>query len=339
MATLDVVGIGNAIVDVIVRTDDEFLIRQSLAKGSMQLVEEAHADALTRDFDSAQIASGGSVCNTIAALAGFGAAAGYIGRVHDDELGRRFRRDLDALGVAFPATAAQAGPLTARCLVLVTPDAQRTMCTFLGACVELEPADLDAELIASAQVTLLEGYLYDPPLAKRAFDEAAAIAHRHGRRVALSLSDAFCVERHREDFLRFIDARTDILFANEAEILSLFETGDLDEALGRLRGMVGTAAVTLGARGSVILRDGKTWKIDPVPVEAPVDTTGAGDCYAAGFLYGVVRQAPPDVCGRLGSAAASAVIRQVGARLPAGLHATLLEQAGVDAALREAARG
>ncbi|MGN6388795.1 MAG: adenosine kinase, partial [Burkholderiaceae bacterium] len=328
MATLDVVGIGNAIVDVIVRADDEFLIRQSLAKGSMQLVDELRADALTRDFGAAQVASGGSVCNTIAALAGFGAAAGYIGRVHDDELGRRFRRDLDSLGVAFPASAAQGGPLTARCVVLVTPDAQRTMCTYLGACVELAPQDLDGALIAAAQVTLLEGYLYDPPLAKQAFDEAAAIAHRHGRKVALSLSDAFCVERHRADFLRFIDANTDLLFANEAEVLSLFETDDLGAALDRLRGMVDTAAVTLGARGSVILREGKTWKIDPVPVETPVDTTGAGDCYAAGFLYGYVRQASPEACGRLGSAAASAVIRQVGARLPAGLHATLLAQTG-----------
>ncbi|HVA33765.1 MAG TPA: adenosine kinase [Candidatus Baltobacteraceae bacterium] len=319
MDALDVVGIGNAIVDVIATADDDFLELHAMTKGAMMLVDERRAEAIYASMGSTLITSGGSAGNTIAGIASLGGKTGYIGKVRDDEFGRAFRHDITAAGAIFRAPSAADGPATAHCLILVTPDSQRTMNTYLGACVSIGPADVDEELIAAAAVTYLEGYLYDDPAAKNAFHMAADIAHAAGRKVALSLSDALCVNRHRPDFLRLVDRHVDILFANEAEITALYEA-ELADAVEQLRTMTGIAAITRSADGSlVVTRDG-VLEIPAAPVDKVVDTTGAGDLYAAGFLYALTHGATLERCGRLGSLAASEIISHFGARPQTPLH-------------------
>ena len=313
-ATLDVVGIGNAIVDVIASADDAFLERHGMIKGAMMLVDEARAEAIYADIGAGTIASGGSAGNTIAGIASLGGRTGYIGKVCDDTLGHAFRHDITAVGAAFPTPPTTGGPATARCLILVTPDAQRTMNTYLGACVTLSSDDLDRDLIRSASVTYLEGYLYDEPHAQDAFVVAAEIAHRAGRKVSLSLSDAFCVNRHRDAFLHLVRHHVDVLFANEAEIDALFETNDVAVAVDKLRTMTTLAAITRGEAGSLVVTPDAVLEIAAAPVARVVDTTGAGDLYAAGFLYGLTNGSSARACGELGSLAAAEVIAHVGAR-------------------------
>lgn len=309
-----VVGIGNAIVDVITTADDAFIARHEMAKGSMTLVDEARAHALYGSMGPTTMTSGGSAGNTIAGIASLGGRTAYIGKVHDDVLGHAFRHDITAIGATFRTPPTTTGPTTARCLIFVTPDAQRTMHTYLGACVTLGPDDVDSELIADAQITYLEGYLYDEPHAKDAFHKAADIAHAAGRKVALSLSDAFCVNRHREAFVRLVEHHVDILFANEAEICALFETDDVDVAVARVRRMTDLAAITRDARGSIVVTADDAIDVPAVRVDHVVDTTGAGDLYAAGFLYGLATGASLRACGDLGSLAAAEVVSHVGAR-------------------------
>jgi sugar/nucleoside kinase (ribokinase family) len=258
--------------------------------------------------------SGGSAANTMAGIASFGGRAGYIGKVKDDRLGRVFGQDIRKVGVGFETSMAPDGPPTARCLVLVTPDAQRTMQTFLGASATLTPDDIDPDAVAAAQITYLEGYLWDPPPAKEAFVKAAGIAHAAGRQVALSLSDSFCVDRHREEFRRLIEEHVDVVFANEDEILSLYQTSDFEEAAEALQGNCDVAAVTRGASGSVILAPDERLAVEALTLGSVVDTTGAGDLFAAGFLFGLTRSRDLAECGRLGSLAAGEIIRHVGAR-------------------------
>ena len=310
----DVLGIGNAIVDVLARTEEGFLVRHGLVKGTMALIDADRADALYAEMAPAIEASGGSCANTIAGLASCGVRAAFIGRVKDDALGRIFAHDISALGVAFETPRVADGPATARCLVLVTPDAQRTMGTYLGTSVDLGPAEIDVDKVRAAGITYLEGYLWDLPPAKEAIRKAARAAHEAGRQVALSLSDPFCVQRHRADFLQLIEGEVDILFANEAEITALFETPDFDEAARLIRGRCRIAALTRSEKGSVVLGDDQAHVVPAAPAERVVDTTGAGDQYAAGFLYGLVRGRDLPECGRLGSLAASEVIGHFGAR-------------------------
>lgn len=313
-AALDVVGIGNAIVDVIAQAEDAFLARQGLTKGSMQLIDAARAEALYAAMGAALEMSGGSAGNTLAGIASLGGAGAYIGKVSNDELGRVFSHDMRAIGVRFDTAPLTAGPPTARSLILVTPDAQRTMNTFLGACVELGPEDIEPKLIASAQVTYLEGYLFDPPRAKAAFQKAAELAHAAGRKVSLTLSDAFCVGRYRAEFRALIEGHIDILFANEAEITSLYETSHFDEALRAVRGHCEVAALTRSEHGSVVVTREETQAIPAQRIDQLVDTTGAGDLYAAGFLYGLTHGRDLASSGRLGSLAAAEVIGHYGAR-------------------------
>ncbi len=256
----------------------------------------------------------------MAGIASLGGTGGYIGKVRDDLLGEVFRHDMTAIGVRFDTPAATSGPGTARCLVLVTPDGQRTMATYLGACVDLGPDDIDAGLIGAARVTYLEGYLFDPPHAQQAFRAAAAIAHRAGHRVALTLSDPFCVARHRAAFRELVAGEVDILFANEAEICSLYETQDFAAAAAAVRGHVAVAALTRSAEGSVVFAGDEAHTVAAVPVRRVVDTTGAGDLYAAGFLYGLTRGLALPICGAVGSLCAAEIISHVGARPEVALH-------------------
>jgi sugar/nucleoside kinase (ribokinase family) len=313
MTELDVVGIGNAIVDIIAHADEAFLARHGMQKGGMTLIDETRAEALYLEMGPAIQLSGGSAGNTIAGLASLGARTGYIGKVKEDALGHIFHHDISAAGVKFPTRAATEGPATARCLIFVTPDAQRTMNTYLGACVNLSVDDVDEELIRAAKITYLEGYLYDPPHAKAAFHRAAEIAHAAGRKVALSLSDSFCVNRYRDEFRDLTRLHIDYLFANEHEITVLFET-NLEDALSRIVNEVEVAAVTCGATGSVIVTKSERQHIDAAPVSQVIDTTGAGDLYAAGFLFGLARNLPLAECGRLASLAAAEIISHYGGR-------------------------
>ncbi|MES2494940.1 MAG: adenosine kinase [Pseudomonadota bacterium] len=320
-ATLDVVGIGNAIIDLLAHAEDDFLTDHKLAKGSMTLIDEETAERLYASMGSTTRASGGSAGNTIAGLGSLGAACGYIGKLRDDELGAAYRHDLLASGVSFTTPMASDGPSTARCIIFVTSDAERTMNTYLGACVNLTVDDIDEALVASAKITYLEGYLYDEPHAKAAFHRAADIAHAADRKVALSLSDPFCVVRHRSDFLELIRDRIDILFANESELLALFETEDRDAALKQIADMVDLAAVTLGAEGSVVVQGTEQIRSPAAKVERVVDTTGAGDLYAAGFLYGLTHDLPIAESARIAGLAAAEVISHFGARPEVPLHA------------------
>jgi sugar/nucleoside kinase (ribokinase family) len=327
-APIDVVGIGNAIVDVIARADEAFLEQQALVKGTMALIDAERAEALYRLMGPATEASGGSAGNTMAGFASLGGNGAYIGKVRDDLLGEVFRHDLTAQGVRFATPAATAGPGTARCLILVTADAQRTLNTYLGACVGLGPDDIDPDIIAAAEVTYLEGYLFDPPLAQLAFAKAAAIAHAAGRRVALSLSDPFCVERHRAAFGDLVDGHVDILFANEAEICALYQTRDFAAAAAAARSRVAIAALTRSAAGSLVLTAGEEYLVPAAPVARVVDTTGAGDLYASGFLYGLTRGLPLPTCGSIGSLCAAEIISHVGAR-PETTLSRLAAEAGL----------
>lgn len=315
--SLDVVAIGNAIVDVLAHTDDAFIQSQSasgMIKGAMALIEQSRAVELYALMNDTVERSGGSAGNTIAGVASFGGKGAYIGKVADDTLGQVFRKEMRDMGVVYNTTPLIVGAPTARCLVFVTPDAQRTMNTYLGACLELGVDDLDSSLIQNAQVTYLEGYMFDPEQAKAMFRSAADIAHKSGNRVALSLSDPFCVDRHREDFQNFVENHTDILFANEAEIISLYQTETFEQAAKIVAGKVGIAALTRSEKGSVIVANGEFIEIAAAPVAQLMDTTGAGDQYAAGFLYGLTQGMDLQMCGQLGSLAAAEVISHMGPR-------------------------
>lgn len=325
--TLDVVGIGNAIVDVLSHVDDAFLTENGFEKGVMTLIDEAQAEAIYAKMGPAVEVSGGSAANTIAGVAALGGKGGYIGRVRDDQLGKIFGHDIRAGGVSFNTPPATDGKSTARCFVFVTPDAERTMMTYLGACTELSPADIDPDLIASAKITYLEGYLWDDERAKAAISNAAEAAHEAGRRVALSLSDPFCVERHRDTFMELISDQVDILFANEAEITSLFQTDSFEEAAKRVTAFVSVAALTRSAKGSVVIASGEHVAVPAERVSKVVDTTGAGDLYAAGFLYGLTSGKDWATCAQLGGLCAAEVISHIGAR-PETPLADLVRKAG-----------
>ena len=314
MVDLDVVGIGNALVDVLSRESEAFVTAQRLVKGAMQLVDEARASELYAAMGPAVEVSGGSAANTIVGVASFGGRAHYVGKVRDDQLGEVFQHDLRSVGVGYSTSAATSGPATGRCLIVVTPDAQRTLTTYLGASVQLGPADVDKGVIERAAILYLEGYLFDPPEAQRAFHAAAGVAHAAGRKVALTLSDPFCVDRHRAAFRDLVERHVDILFANEVEIRALYEAADFDAALQQVRRHCAVAALTRSERGSVVVAGDDVHVIDAHPVRAVVDTTGAGDLYAAGFMFGLSRGRSLATCGRLGSLAAAEVISHVGAR-------------------------
>ncbi len=313
-AELDVLGIGNAIVDVLAHCDDAFLESEGLVKGSMNLIEVAQSDGLYDRMGPGLEVSGGAAANSMAGIASFGGRAAYIGKIRDDQLGEVFAHDIRAAGVHFDTPIAPDGPPTARSLILVTPDAHRTMFTYLGAAVELGPEDVDTDLVARCSVTYLEGYLWDKPRAKDAFRVAMAAARAAGRRVSLTLSDSFCVERHRAEFNALVDEQVDILFANEEEILSLTQTRDLAHAVAAVRGRSEIVVVTRSEQGSMVVTADDTVEVPAAPVRRLVDTTGAGDLYAAGFLHGVTTGRPLAECAALGSLAASEVISHLGAR-------------------------
>jgi sugar/nucleoside kinase (ribokinase family) len=313
-AAFDVLGIGNAIVDVITRADDAFLAKHELTKGSMMLIDEARADALYGAMGSGVEVSGGSCGNTMAGVASFGGKGAYIGKVRNDQLGQVFGHDLKAIGVSFATPPATGGPATARCLISVTPDAQRTMSTYLGACTGLGPADIDTALVASAQVTYVEGYLWDAPEAKKAVLKAFDAAHAAGRKVSITLSDSFCVGRYRSEFRDLIRNQVDILFGNESEITSLYEVDSFEKALEMARKEAKIAALTRSEQGSVVIKGSETYSVPAAPVSKVVDTTGAGDLYAAGFLFGFTHGKPLAECARLGGIAAAEIISHVGAR-------------------------
>jgi len=312
--TLDVVGIGNAIVDVLVQADDDLIDNFDLTKGTMALVDEQQAERLYAHVGPGLETSGGSAANTLAGIAQLGGRAGFIGRVRDDQLGGIFAHDIRSVGARYETPAATAGPSTARCLILVTPDAQRTMCTYLGASVGLDPADLDLAMVAQAKVLYLEGYLWDSDEAKSAFIAAAEVARANGGEVALSLSDAFCVERHRDSFQELVDGHVDILFANEMEITSLYKANSFEEAAEQVRGRCRIAAFTRSEQGSLILNGAGSHSIEPFTLGPLVDTTGAGDLYAAGFLHAYTQGRSVEACGRLGSLCAGQVVTQLGPR-------------------------
>ncbi len=312
-AHFDILGIGNAIVDVVARADDRFLSRHDMHKGAMMLVDSEVAERIYAAMPPGEESSGGSAANTCAVAAALGARVAYFGKVADDQLGQVFSHDMRASGVHFPSSPLIGGAPTARCLILVTPDGQRTMNTFLGACVTLDQSDIDEAIAAAALVTYLEGYLFDPPAAQTAFYKAAQAAHAAGRQVALSLSDPFCVDRHRTAFRDLVAGHVDILFANEMEITSLYEENTFEAAADAARRDVALAVLTRSEAGSVVLRGPERAEINPEPTRV-VDTTGAGDAYAAGFLVGLTAGKPLAVCGRLGSIAAAEIISHYGAR-------------------------
>ena len=321
-ATLDIIGIGNAIVDVQARAENDFLVERGLDKGAMRLIDAEEAEALYDAMGPGTESSGGSAANTCAVAAALGARVGYLGKVAADALGRVFAHDIRAAGVHFPTPPLEGGAPTARCLILVTPDGQRTMNTFLGAAVHFTEGDADPTEVARAGILYLEGYLFDPPAAQAAFRAAARAAHAAGRRVALTLSDPFCVHRHRDAFREFVRKEADILFTNEAEILALYETEDFAEAARQVATEVSLAALTRSERGSVLLAGGERHEIAAAPAQV-VDTTGAGDAYAAGVLAALARGLPLPECGRWGSVAAAEIIGHFGARPQADLRRLL----------------
>ena len=310
----DVAAIGNAIVDVIAPATDDFLACNALTKGSMMLVDAEQSSALYSKMASGVEASGGSAANTVAGLASFGGKGAFLGKVADDQLGAVFAHDMRAIGAHFDNPPMTGGPATAVSMINVTPDGQRTMCTYLGASLMFCDYDVDPEVIEAAKIVYLEGYLFDAEAARRAFAKAAALAHGSDRMIALTLSDSFVVERHRAGLLGFIESQVDLLFANETELCALFETDDFDKAVEALRQRVTLAAVTRGAQGSVILSQGERLSVAAEPVEKVVDTTGAGDQYAAGFMFGLARGRSLQQCGQLGSLAAAEVISHYGPR-------------------------
>ena len=323
----DVTGIGNAIVDVLTQADDAFIADHGLEKGAMTLIDTETAEKIYGDMGSAVEVSGGSAANTIAGLANLGARSAYIGKVAKDQLGEVFAHDIRAAGVNFDTPPLEGDATTARSMILVTPDAERTMQTYLGVSATLDPGDIDPTVIADSKVIYLEGYLYDPPRAKEAFLKAAKVAEAAGRKVALSLSDPFCVDRHRDEFRDLAEHHVDILFANEEEILSLYQTDDFDAALGHVRGHCEIAALTRGEKGSVIVNGDDVHSVDADPITTLTDTTGAGDAYAAGFLHGVTTGRDLDACGRIGGICAAEVICHMGARPDVSLK-ELVEEKG-----------
>jgi sugar/nucleoside kinase (ribokinase family) len=313
-ARFDVVGIGNALVDVIAHAPDEFLADHGLVKGWMDLIETDRAVELYQALGSAVEMSGGSAANTVCGVASFGGAAAYIGKVSGDDLGRVFGHDLLAVGVQFRPGSADNPVPTGRCIIVVTPDAERTMNTYLGASSLLGVSDVDTAAVADGRVLYMEGYLFDRPEAKQAFRHAAAVSHEAGRMVSLTLSDSFCVDRHRDDFLSLISDEVDLLFGNETELMALYQTESFDESVSALRQHCQLAAITIGAKGSLIVTADELVTVPPVPVRRVVDTTGAGDLYASGFLFGLTSGRSYEECGQLGSLAASEVISHVGPR-------------------------
>ena len=314
-AKYDVLGIGNAIFDVLVQADDGFLTAHGMTKGGMALIDEARAASIYRDMGPATEMSGGSAANTIVGVANLGARAAYVGKVRDDQIGRLYVHDIRAAGVAFETQPAAGGPATGCSYILVTPDGERTMNTYLGAAQELTSGDIDPAQIAASAIVYLEGYLWDPKSAKEAFVKASTIAHEAGRQVALTLSDAFCVGRYRGEFLELMRNKTvDLVFANEAELLSLYETSDFDTALKQLRSDTQLGVVTRSEKGCVVASKEGVVAVPAFPVGKIVDTTGAGDLFAAGFLFGLVRGAGHEAAGRLGALAAAEVIQHIGAR-------------------------
>ena len=325
----DVVGIGNAIVDVLSNSEDSFLAKHNLIKGSMTIIDDNTAEKLYSFIDSGVEVSGGSAANTIACIASVGGSGAFVGKVCKDQLGNVFTDDIRRAGVYYETKPDADGDPTARCLIYVTPDAERTMQTFLGACTALSPDDIDERVIVSSKVIYLEGYLYDPPQAKAAFIKAAKVAKKAGRMVSFSLSDQFCVDRHRAEFLDFVNNYVDVLFANEDEINSLYQVDSFEEALENVRGACNIAAVTRGSRGSVIVSGEKTHFLVAEKVRDIIDTTGAGDSYAAGFLYGLTQGKDLEMCGRMGGILAADIIGDYGARSKNDLKVVL------DASLRD----
>ncbi|MFN3854414.1 MAG: adenosine kinase [Phreatobacter sp.] len=322
----DVAGIGNAIVDVLARTEDDVLARLGLPKGGMMLIDEPRAEAIYQAMAQTVEVSGGSAANTIVGCGMLGLTTAFIGKVRDDALGASFSHGMSAAGVHFPTARAVDGPATARCYILVTPDGERTMNTYLGAAQLLSPADVDAETIAASAITYLEGYLWDPPEAKKAFLKAADIAHGAGRKVALTLSDAFCVDRYRDEFLGLIrDRVVDIVFANESELKSLYQTADFATALDALRAHAAIAVVTRSEQGAICVEGASLVSAPAFPVDRVVDTTGAGDLFAAGFLAGHVRGLGHEMSLRLGALCAAEVISHMGPRPEANLKALAAE--------------
>ena len=313
-ATLDVVGVGNAIVDVISTVSDDFIVAHDLNKGGMTLVDADRATSLYAAMPPGIEASGGSAANTMAGLASLGSAAAYLGKVRDDQLGEVFIHDLRAAGVGFDVPPSEDGPPTARCLIQVTPDAERTMNTFLGISAFLSPDDIDEALVASAAITYCEGYLWDMDIAKEAIRGAMEVAAAAGRTVSITLSDAFCVDRHREEWLDLLTDKVDLVFANESEICSLFETDDFDHAAREIEKMVKVSALTRSAAGSVIVANGEHITVPAASVANVVDATGAGDLYASGFLHGLARGEDLARCAELGGIVAGEIISHIGAR-------------------------
>ncbi|MFC0240329.1 adenosine kinase [Rhodopseudomonas telluris] len=314
-AKYDVLAIGNALFDVLVRTEDDFLVRHGMTKGGMALIDQAQAAAIYADMGMATEISGGSAANTIVGLASFGARTAYVGKIKDDQIGKLYAHDIRAAGVAFDTKPAADGPATGCSYILVTPDGERTMNTYLGAAQDLAPSDIDEAQIAAASIVYLEGYLWDPPQAKEAFLKASKIAHGAGRKVALTLSDAFCVDRYRAEFLDLMRSKTvDLIFANESELHSLYQTSDFDTALKQLGQDVALGVVTRSEKGCAVVEGGSVTLVPAASIEQLVDTTGAGDLFAAGFLFGLVRNAGYEAAGRLGALAAAEVIQHIGAR-------------------------
>jgi sugar/nucleoside kinase (ribokinase family) len=314
-AKYDVLGIGNAIFDVLVKTDEAFLAAHGMTKGSMALIDEARAAAIYRDMGPATEMSGGSAANTIVGLASLGARAAYVGKVKDDQIGRMYAHDIRAAGVAFGTRPASAGPATGCSYILVTGDGERTMNTYLGAAQDLSAADIDPNEIAAARIVYLEGYLWDPKEAKDAFVKASKVAHEAGRQVALTLSDAFCVDRYRDEFVELMRSGiVDVIFANEAELHSLYQTSDFDTALTALRSDARLGVVTRSEKGCVVASRDGVIAVPAFPIERIVDTTGAGDLFAAGFLFGLVRDTGYENAGKLGALAAAEIIQHIGAR-------------------------
>jgi sugar/nucleoside kinase (ribokinase family) len=314
-AKYDVLGIGNAIFDVLVQTDEGFLAAHGMTKGGMALIDEAGAASIYKDMGPATEMSGGSAANTIVGIADLGARAAFVGKVKDDQIGRLYTHDIRAAGVAFETRPASGGPATGCSYILITPDGERTMNTYLGAAQELTPGDIDAAQVAASSMLYLEGYLWDPKSAKEAFVKASTIAHDAGRQVALTLSDSFCVGRYRGEFLDLMRKGTvDLILANEAELHSLYQTADFDTALKQLRSDTRLGVVTRSEKGCVVAsKDGVT-AVPAFPIQKMVDTTGAGDLFAAGFLFGLVRGAGYENAGRLGALAAAEIIQHIGAR-------------------------
>ena len=322
---LDVIGIGNAFVDVLSKSDDAFLADNGLDKGIMTLIDADQAERIYSRMGPGVEVSGGSAANTIAGVAAMGGKAGFIGKIADDQLGKVFAHDIAALGVEFDTARDPSGTATARCLIMVTPDAQRTMTSYLGAAQNITADDVDPDFIAAAKVTYLEGYLWDPPGGKAAFRKAMDVCEQTGRRVSLTLSDPFCVDRHRDDFLDLVKNRVSLLSANEDEIVSLYQAKDFDDALQQVRGHCEVVALTRSEKGSVVLSGDEVHVIDSATVDKVVDTTGAGDLYAGGFLHAFTQGRSLHDCGVAGGLAAAEVISHFGARPEADLRAMMAE--------------